>query len=213
MATIAKLAASRRTQIGTTASRRLRREGLVPANVYGHQQDPLAVAVRADDLRAVVASGAHVVDLDVEGTAEKALIREVQWDTFSTYIQHLDFLRVDPNERVQVAVPVHLKGTAAGVIAGGMLEHHLHALEIECPAIEVPDAIDIRISDLEIGGAIHVSDIPDLPANLTVLDSADSLVVQIVKPGAAVEEEEAAEFSAAEPELIGRGGEDKESDD
>ena len=102
MADVVTLNATKRTEKGTTACRRLRRGGLTPANVYGHEIDPVAVTVNSNDLRPVISSGAHVVDLSIDGQTEKALIRDVQWDTFSTYVQHLDLLRVDGTERVQV---------------------------------------------------------------------------------------------------------------
>ena len=114
MADVITLEAAKRTELGTTACRRLRRQGLIPANIYGHEIDPVAVTLDANALRPVIASGAHVVDLSIDGATEKALIRDVQWDTFSTSVQHLDLLRVDATERVQVEVPIHLRGTAPG---------------------------------------------------------------------------------------------------
>lgn len=205
MAQVVTLNAARRSETGTTACRRLRREGLIPANVYGHELEPIAVKINRNDLRGVIASGAQVVDLSIEGEMEKALIRDVQWDTFTTSVQHIDLLRVDPNERVEVEVPVHLRGTAPGVLDNGILEHQLHTLNIECPAVEIPDEINVRINQLQIGDAIHVSDLTDVPENLTILDPPDAVIVQVSEPVAELpeEEEEAAE-GVAEPELIGR---------
>lgn len=204
MAQLFTLNAAKRTETGTTACRRLRRRGMVPANVYGHEIDPLCVTLDGDDLRPVLSSGAHVVDLNVDGTVEKALIRDVQWDTFSTDVQHVDLLRVDPNERVHVLVPVHLKGTAPGVMANGMLEHHMHSLNVECPAVEIPDEIGVRINQLQIGDVIHVSDLHDLPEHLIVLDPPDTVIVQITEAVAAAPVEAEVVEGAAEPELIGR---------
>lgn len=204
MATIQKLAAARRSETGTTACRRLRRTGQVPGNVYGHGQEPLPISVSSEIVRPILLSGAHVINLELDGESQTALIREVQWDTFSTFVRHIDLVRVDANERVRLSVPVQLKGTAAGVITGGIVEQPLHALHIECSAIQVPDFISVRISNLEIGQSIHVKELAEIPEGVTVLDSPEALVVHIVKPG--LEEEPAAEGvpGPAEPELIKR---------
>lgn len=204
MATIQSLPASRRKETGTAACRRLRRSGLVPGNVYGHGQEPLPISVSSDVIRPIVSSGAHVVNLELDGKTETALIREVQWDTFSSYVRHLDLVRVDANERVRLSVPVQLKGTAAGALTGGIVEQPLHALHIECPAIQVPDFIPVRISHLEIGQAVHVRELTDVPAGVTILDAPDALIVHIVKPGVVEEPTAEAAPGPAEPELIKR---------
>jgi len=204
MATIQQLAATRRSETGTAACRKLRRSGLVPGNVYGHGQDPLSITVSSDFVRPIVSSGAHVINLELDGEVQTALIREVQWDTFSTYVRHLDLVRVDANERVRLSVPVQLKGTAAGALTGGIVEQPLHALHIECPAIQVPDFILVRISNLEIGQAIHIKELTDVPAGVTILDSPEALIVQIVKPGVVEEPATDAISGPAEPELIKR---------
>lgn len=212
MATITKLSARRREKTGTAASRKLRGEGLVPGNVYGHGQETVPVTVKADEIRPIIASGAHIVDLDIDGKNETTLIRDVQWDTFSTYVRHIDLLRVDANERVRLSVPVQLKGTAAGVVGGGILEQPMHSLHIECPAIQIPDFIPLKVSSLEIGQAVHVKELTDIPEGVRVLDAPDAVIVHVVKPGVAeiaAGEEEAG--GPAEPELIKR--EKKDEDD
>jgi large subunit ribosomal protein L25 len=177
---------------------------MVPGNVYGHGQAPLPISVSSEMVRPIVTSGAHVVNLELDGESQTALIREVQWDTFSTYVRHLDLVRVDANERVRLSVPVQLKGTAVGMLTGGIVEQPLHALHIECPAIQVPDFIPVRVSHLDIGQAIHVRELTEIPEGVTVLDAPEALIVHIVKPG--VEEEPAADAvpGPAEPELIKR---------
>lgn len=209
MATILQLAANRRTETGTAACRKLRRSGLVPGNVYGHGQEALPISLSSELVRPIVASGAHVVNLELDGEVQTALIREVQWDTFSTYVRHLDLVRVDANERVRLSVPVQLKGTAAGVLTGGIVEQPLHTLHIECSAIQIPDFITIRVSALDVGQAVHVRELTDIPEGVTILDAPEALIVQIVKPGV---EEAAAEAlpGPAEPELIKR---EKKTDD
>jgi large subunit ribosomal protein L25 len=127
----------------------------------------------------------------------------LKWDALGQRIQHFDLLRVDPDERVEVEVPIVLRGTAAGTMTGGVIEQQLRSLTIECRAFEIPDAIRVRIAELQVGQAIHVSDI-ELPEGIVVQDPPESLIVQVVLP--LVQEEAAAgeEAAPAEPELIGR---------
>jgi len=210
MAVITRISASRRSEQGSTACRRLRRQGLVPANVYGHKQEAIPLSLKEDDIRPIITSGAHVVELDLGGNLEQALIREVQWNTFSTYVHHVDLVRVDANERVRVTVPVQLRGTAPGALAGGLLEQPLHALHVECLAIQIPDFIAVRINTLDVGGEIHVRELTDLPEGVTVLDHADALIVHVVKSGAVEAAPTEAVPGPAEPELIGRAKKDEE---
>jgi len=205
MAIQMKLAASKRTQHGTNECRRLRKSGVVPGNVYGHHIAPVAISVPRETLLPVVRAGTRIVDLEMDGTTEKAMFREVQWDTFGMYVHHFDLVRINPDERVVVEVPIELKGTAAGVLAGGLLEQNLRHLELECLAIEIPDSIVVRVNDLVIGQAILVRDI-ELPPNTKCFNVPDALIVQVVE--VVVTEEEpavaAAEAGPGEPEVIGR---------
>ncbi|QDT34387.1 50S ribosomal protein L25 [Thalassoglobus polymorphus] len=205
MSTIEKIEAQARTVQGTTASRRLRTEGIVPGNLYGHKKGAVCIQLQGEVVHALIKDGAKVVDLEVDGEGETALLRDVQWDTFSKHILHVDFLRVDPNERVQVEIPVILRGTSPGVLAGGLLDHQMHALEIECLAVEIPDSIQVRIGSVNIGDAIHVSDLEDLPRGVKVISPEDSVVVQVTE--AVKEEEPAADDEAAGEEGAAEGGE------
>jgi large subunit ribosomal protein L25 len=204
MAVEMKLSVAKRSQYGSTACRRLRREGRIPGVVYGHQKDPISFVVDWDTLAPVLKAGTRVVDLDVEGHVEKAMFRDIQWDTFGSAVKHIDLLRIDPNERVEVEVPVILKGVAAGALAGGVLDHHLHSVTLECLAIQIPDGITVKIAELQIGQAIHVSEL-ELPPNTTVKNEPETVVVQVKQP---VEEEETAaeavEPGPTEPEIVGR---------
>ncbi|HEX4069552.1 MAG TPA: 50S ribosomal protein L25 [Planctomycetaceae bacterium] len=204
MAIEMKLAAAKRTQRGSTACRRMRREGRIPGVVYGHQQDPISFEVTWESLAPVLKAGTRVVDLDVDGHVEKAMFRDIQWDTFGMAVRHIDLLRIDPNERVEVQVPVVLKGIAAGVLSGGILDHHLHNVTLECLAIQIPDGIPVKIAELQIGQAIHVSEL-ELPPNTVVKNEPETVVVQ-VKQALETEEPsaEGAEAGPAQPEIVGR---------
>lgn len=197
----AKLVVEPRTELGSAACRRLRERGLVPGNVYGHNAPPTAVVMHSDALRPILKSGAHVVDLSLGGKDDKAVIREVQWDIFGKEIRHVDLLRVDPNERVNITVPIELRGTAPGVVAGGILEQPMHQITIDCLAYQIPDSIQIRITALELGQSIHVKDL-ELPSGSHAHAQPDAIVVHVVK----VQERDvaAAEAGPAEPEVIGK---------
>jgi len=205
MAVEMKLAVAKRSVKGSTACRRLRRSGKIPGVVYGHQIDPLAIEVAWDSLAPVLKAGTRVVDLDVEGNVEKAMFRDIQWDTFGSEVNHIDFSRIDPNDRVEVEVPIVLKGTAPGVLAGGVLDFHLHSVTIECLAIAIPDNIPVKVADLQIEQAIHVREL-ELPPNTVVKNDPETVVVQVkhivevVEPTA----EGAAEPGPTEPEIVGR---------
>lgn len=157
--------------------------------------------MHADALRPILKSGAHVVDIDMSGKTDKAVIREVQWDIFAQSIRHVDLLRVDPNERVNITLPIELKGTAPGVLAGGILEQIIHDLSIDCLAYQIPDSIQVRITALDLGKAIHVKDL-ELPEGCHAHAQPDAIVVHIVK----VQEKDvaAADAGPAEPEVIGK---------
>lgn len=203
MANVLALSAESRMGTGTAAARKLRRVGIVPGNVFGHKQDPQPIQMQADAVREVLHKGARLVDLSVGGTVEKALVSEVQWDTFGLHLLHVDFMRVDANEKVHLEVPVHLRGTAPGVIAGGVLEQPHHEVEVECLAIDIPSEILIKIGEMQLGDTLHVSDLTDLPTGVRILNAPDTILVHIFKPR---EEDEAAtgEGGPAEPEVIGR---------
>jgi large subunit ribosomal protein L25 len=212
MAAEMKLAAAKRTHVGSTACRRMRRAGRIPGVVYGHQQASISFEVQWETLAPILKAGTRVVDLDVDGHVEKAMFRDIQWDTFGISVQHIDLLRIDPNERVEVQVPVILKGIAAGALAGGILDHHLHNVTLECLAIQIPDCIPVKIGELQIGQAIHVREL-ELPPNTVIKNDPDTVVVQVKQ---LLAEEavagEAAEAGPAEPELVGRKVKEDEED-
>ncbi|HUG92671.1 MAG TPA: 50S ribosomal protein L25, partial [Planctomycetaceae bacterium] len=184
--------------------RRLRSRGIIPGNLYGHGLEAVAIAAPGDAVSALVMHGHRVVGLEFDGGSETAMFQEVQWDALGMRIQHFDLIRVDAQERVEVDVPIELKGTAPGAMSGaGMLEQPLHELTIECPAIQMPDSIIVRIGELQLGQAIHVRDL-ELPEGVTALTPPEQVVVQVVQAAEAPEAEEEAISGPAEPELVGR---------
>jgi large subunit ribosomal protein L25 len=185
---------------GKRNAKRLRSAGRVPAVIYGHGKQAVSVAVPAEQIRAAIRHGARVVQL--KGAAsDSALIRDLQYDTYGLEILHVDFTRVSAHERVKVKVPLELKGTAAGQKEGGMIEHLIHEIEIECPVASIPDKITVNIASLALEGAIEIGQIP-VPEGIKVLSSKDEVAVHCVKPKAEGEEEAPIGGEAVEPELI-----------
>ena len=196
-----KLTAEKRDAVGSTSSRKLRKSGRVPGNLYGHKQAAVPFSVAEDDLMPVVRSGHKVLDLDIGGSVDKTMIQEVQWDTFGTYIKHIDLLRVDPNERLTVHVPIDLRGTAPGTLGTGVLEQGLRSLTVECLAYQMPDNIPVKINNLQLNEAIHVKDV-EVPPNMKILDDPEAVVVRVVQMQ--VTEAVTAAEGPVQPELIGR---------
>src|SRR5688500_5054358 len=140
---------------GTRESRRMRRNGKVPAVLYGHGESTVALAIGQDDLATVLRHHSRLVELK-GGVNESALIRALQWDTFGTDVLHVDFARVSADERIEVQVSVELRGTAPGVNDGGVIEHLLHEVTIECLATAIPDRIQVKVNNLNKRDAITV---------------------------------------------------------
>lgn len=189
-----------RSATGTRESRRLRRQGMVPAILYGHGEKCVDLAAKREALEAVVRHGGRVVDL-TGAVKESALIRELQWDTFGVQPIHVDLLRVSKTERVKVKVPVDLRGDAPGHRAGGTVNLVLHEIEIECTPDQIPEKIHAQIAALEIGGVVKVHDL-ELPAGAVAVTEGDEPVVTCTMLGGKAEE--AAPAAPAEPEVIGR---------
>jgi len=213
MATTVELAVQPREQTGSAAARRLRRKGLVPGNIYGHGEAAVTVSAPEEAITPMVFSGHRVVDIQMNGGSELAIIRDVQWDTFGQKILHFDLLRVSRDEKVEMEVAIELRGISPGVLAGGILDLHLHSISIVCPAYSIPDHVYVKINNLGLGDAIHVRDL-DLPPEIEVQQDDDEIVVQVTLP-VAVEEEEEPETAAAvtQPEVIGRKAEKEEEGD
>lgn len=195
-----------RTKVGKLHNRRLRDSGRMPAVLYGHGEESVSLALATDQLEAAVRHGTKVVDL--AGAARgKALLHDVQWDTFFHQILHVDLLRVVAGEKVTVEVPIELKGEAPGAVEGGIIEQSLHAIEIEVPLDQVPEKLHININHLAIGGELTIKDIADLPPGATVFAEMDDVVVHCEESLA--EQEAVDEAESAEPEVITRAKEDE----
>jgi len=193
------LEVSLRKDTGTRAAGRLRREGRVPAILYGHGEKSVGLSTTREAVEAMVRHGSRFVEL-VGAVKTAAVVRELQWDTYGVEPIHVDFLRVSKTDRVKVKVPIDLKGECPGQRAGGVLTLVLHEIELECTADTIPDHIHAQVGHLELGHVIKVHDL-QLPAGARAITGGEETVVSCIL--AAKKGEEAAP-AAAEPELIGR---------
>jgi len=182
-------------------NRRLRGAGRIPAILYGHKREPKSLALSASELHAAVRHGNRFVAL-AGGVSENAFIKDLQWNTWGTEILHVDFARVDADEKLTVTVAVELRGEAAGLKDGGVVKHVLHNVELECEAASVPEKIEVNINRLEFNGILYVSDL-ELPAGIKVLTDGATVVVSCVAP-VEVSDEDTTSEGEAEPEVIGR---------
>jgi large subunit ribosomal protein L25 len=197
------LKAESRTTFGKRNNVRLRRAGRLPAVLYGHGEANVSLTLAADQVEASLRHGAKVVDLDGAASG-KALLQNVQWDTFYHHVLHVDLLRVMAGEKVTIEVPIELRGEAPGVRDGGVIEQVVHSIEIECPLDVIPERLHISIKNLQIDGHLTAKDINDLPAGATIVSDEDEMIVHCVRPEAE-EEIEAGEEGGAEPEVISKG--------
>ncbi len=199
-----------RKEAGKRHAKRLRKNGAIPAVLYGHGEQSVSLAVPREQFSTALRHGSRLVELK-GGANESALIRELQWDIYGTAVMHIDFTRVSADERIEVKVPVELRGQAPGVRAGGVIQHLVHEIEIECLATAIPDKIQLNINHLELKDSITVGQL-ELPPGVKLLSDSEAIAVQCVEP--AVEEEvEAAPTEGAEPEVIGRKAEEGEEEE
>jgi large subunit ribosomal protein L25 len=195
---------------------RLRREqAMLPGVVYGHKQDPVAFKIVARDLeRALASGGQNAIFVLIEGSngkGERAVVREIQYHKVRGDVQHVDFLRIDPDEELTVAVPLTTSGTPEGVrVGGGAVQHSLTYIEMTCIASELPSQVEVDIDDLDIGDSIHVSDLLDQEPRI-VTDGAVT-IVSVLSPRLTIDEElEAEAEAAAEGEELEEGEEGAEA--
>ncbi len=199
-----------RKAIGKRNAKRLRIGGSIPAVLYGHGEQTLSLAVSREQFSTALRHGSKLVDLK-GGVNESALIRDLQWDVYGTAVQHIDFARVSADERISVTVPVELRGQAPGARQGGVVQHLVHEIEVECLATAIPEKIQLNINHLELKGEITVGQL-ELPEGVKLLSDAEAIAVQCVEPAVEVEAEAGA-AEGAEPEVIGRKAEEGDEEE
>lgn len=192
-----------REQLGSRANKRLRDQGLVPAVVYGHKEAVLPIAVNRKEVARHLDAGAHLFDLAISGQTEHVLVKEVQYDHLGIDVLHVDFSRVDLNERVEVTVPIELKGEPKGEKDGAVLQQILNTLEIECLVTEIPHSIVVDVTHMEKDSVLHLSEVK-LPPGATTKQDGELIVAKVEEIKEEVVAVEPAAEGAAEPEVIGQ---------
>jgi large subunit ribosomal protein L25 len=202
MAAIKQLAAVARSGTGKGAARSVRREGRVPAVIYGGGLQPEPISVDYKDVNKLIYSGGFltsIFELEIEGRKERVLPRDYQLDVVTDRPVHVDFLRLAPGSRVRIGVPVHVVNREAspGLKKGGAVNLVLHTVEVMAPADAIPESITIDLTGLDFHGSVHVSAIKLPEGCLPVSAKADLTVVTIVPPTVMAEETAATPATAA----------------
>jgi large subunit ribosomal protein L25 len=196
------LKAEKRASVGSSVSRKLRSQGLLPAIIYGHKQAPVAIQLNYHDVALELQHHHRLLDIKLDGKNEKLLVKDVQYDYLGDKIVHMDLTRVDLDERVQVTVALELKGIPVGVADGGILDQALSDIEMECLVTDIPEHIRVKVSDLKLGEHLLAKDL-ELPDGTKLMTDPEALIAVVRAKAEEVEEEEVVEEGAAEPEIIG----------
>jgi len=218
------LVAEKREATGKGVARKLRAAGRIPAVVYGRGKQTTPISIDSTLLEKLLqGSGAGMntlIELSVDGETATALVKELQRDPVRGRPLHTDFYLVDMDKKVEVSVPLLFTGKAKGVDSGGILDHPMREIELECLPRAIPEKIEVDVSALEIGDSIHVRDLV-LPEGVEMLSDANLTVASVITPAVIEEptaeaaegvEEAAAEGEAAEAEPA-EGAESKEGGD
>jgi large subunit ribosomal protein L25 len=210
MAQTIEVKATARNELGSRANKRLRDTGFIPGVIYGHKQAVLPVTLPRKEVANHIHHGAHLFSLALGEQKETVLVKEVQYDHLGIEVIHVDFARVDLNERVTITVPLELKGTPKGEADGGVLQQVMAELEIECLVTDIPDVIRHNVSEMGINTVLHVREVT-LPPNIKALNDGEQIVAtvrEIVEQAVTTPAE-----GEAEPEVIGRKAEEEPAAD
>jgi len=214
------LKAEIREQTGSGHAAKVRKGGRIPAVVYGHKEEPVAISLDAHNLVEGLHHGHRVMDVQIGKKQQKMIIKELQYDHLGRDIIHVDLMRVDVTETIRVAVPIELKGTAKGTHEGGVVEMHTNRLEIECKVTDIPEAIVVSVKEIGVGDTLHASDV-ELPSGVKLVSAPSTLLVTCSLVAAAKSTEELEAEMPAAPEVIGevkeeageKGAEEKTSEE
>src|SRR5437762_2441205 len=202
----ASLNATLRNDRGTGVARKLRQAGQVPGIIYGHGREPQPLVINnreVERLLSTISAGSTVIELNMEGTTARTLIREIQRHPFKRSILHIDFQELVAGEKVTVSIPLVFIGSAEGVRGGGILDQVMHELRIHVDPSNIPNHVDVDVTPLAIGHSMHVRDL-NIPAGVEVLDDGDATVCTVSAPRAAETPVAGVPVveAAPEPELI-----------
>jgi len=198
------LVAKNRERVGSRYAKRVRETGGLPAVVYGHKQDPQPITLDFRDAVSHIKKGEKVFSMDIEGKSEFVLLKDIGYDYLGTNIIHADFARVNLDERVDTRAHLKFVGDAVGLKnAGAILMHAVSELALNCLVTNLPDEIEVDVTDLDVGGMIKAGEIKLPKSTMVLLTDPETVVAQIVVQ---VEQDDSAEASTveggSEPEVI-----------
>ena len=194
----------RRHDVGKGFARRTRMAGRIPGVVYGPEIDPISVAVEERAFRASMktATSSSILNLNLDGKETKAVVRDMQRDPITNRVIHVDFHAISMNRPINVSIPIHFTGTPIGVkVDGGIMQTTMRELDISCLPANIPDQVEIDVSELSIGDSIHVDDLELENVNILVELRRTIVVISaptIIKAETTAEDEEALEGEEGE---------------
>ncbi|MEP0321764.1 50S ribosomal protein L25/general stress protein Ctc [Bauldia litoralis] len=211
-----QLTATVREKVGKGAARAVRRQGLIPAVIYGGKEPPISIALSSRDIYFKLHGGGFmttVAEIDVNGETIRTLPRDFQLDPVTDQPIHVDFVRITAGSTITVEIPVHFANeeAAPGIRRGGVLNVVRHRVELECPADAIPNHIVADLTGLDINDSLHISSI-ELPAGVKVTIDRDFTIATIAAPAGIKEELRTAAEAAASGEEAGEGEEGGEKD-
>jgi large subunit ribosomal protein L25 len=195
------LKAEIREHTGSKSAARVRKGGRIPAIVYGHKEEAIAVTLDAHELVEGLRHGHRLMDVQIGRKKQKTIIKDVQYDHLGKNVIHVDLMRVDVTETVRVPVPIELKGTAKGTQEGGIIEEHTDHLEIECKVTDIPETIIVSVKEIDVGDNIHAGDV-QLPEGVKLISDPQTLLITCSLVAAAKSTEELEEEVPVAPEVI-----------
>ncbi|EJT04365.1 50S ribosomal protein L25/general stress protein Ctc [Rhizobium sp. CCGE 510] len=187
-----ELKAEARERVGKGSARELRRNGLIPAVIYGDKQAPIAIALNTNEVTKRIHAGGFmttVATIEVDGKKYKVLPKDYQLDPVRDFTMHVDFLRVSGNTQVTVEIPVHFinEAKSPGIKVGGVLNIVRHEVEVHCPADAIPEFFNVDLNGKKIGDSIHISEVT-LPKGVTPVIDRDFTIATIIAPAGGIDE-------------------------
>lgn len=177
----------REGSLGTAASRRLRKAGAVPAVLYGHKQGNEHLSIPQKTVESILRHHSKIVELK-GAVNETALVSDLHFDPLGIEVLHIDLQRVDMNERVSVTVPIQFKGEPVGAKQGGIVIENANEVEIECPAVAIPDSVILNVTPVNAGENRTAADIV-MPDNVSLVTMPETVVYHIEKPKGSKDDE------------------------
>ena len=209
-----RLVANIREHTGSKSAAKERKQGRIPAIVYGHKQEPVSISLDAHNLVEGLHHGHRLMDVQIGKKSQKMLVKDLQYDYLGKDIIHVDLMRVDVTETIKIMVPIELKGTAKGTHEGGIITEHADRIEIECQAANIPENIVVSVKELGVGDTLHASDV-ELPAGAKLSSPPEMLLITSSLVAAAKAVEEAEEEGPEAPAVISeaKGAEEESSEE